>query len=448
MTNLQFGLTQLQAGLFAGVLASFVISSRDDLLKDSQKVYLDDIRHGVRDTPAEDFNVTTFALVINSLWFVSFLITLFGTIMGGIATAWFLKAASPSTEETSAEAYKRWILKKHIWRLKRLVVAIPSALHVSLLFFAIGFGLQTLQDHPILGGIMIALIAGGTVFYLAITLASIIFTAPWLHADFFRTPPSELLYGVWEIIDDLLTLERKNMPRNSPHKDRVLATIFLGMINSPLNPTRVDLAIRELVTRVTDDQWLEHFIIKHKVWEVCFSRLEECAWSPTAFSDTASRVDTIILHLKALLHFWEWYHNYLRDPKHAQEVPDRFPERLERSIEPGEILHRWNSLPEATRPLAFCLRAIIYAHAKMDLPHEEMAELPWEILSQHAMHRTHRWVFAKTVCQSFLPKDDSAIEPPLSISIQNICAICICLSVVDGQYSAPRRARFDFDPLL
>ncbi|KAK7459677.1 hypothetical protein VKT23_009658 [Stygiomarasmius scandens] len=108
----------LFAGLFAGVVASFVIDKRQDLQSDSQQVLLGNIRDVLSQEAAEPFTPSTVSLWINGFWYSSLLITLFSAMMGVLAKAWLVNFIPVTRGQDSQHAYERWICDKRAepWR--------------------------------------------------------------------------------------------------------------------------------------------------------------------------------------------------------------------------------------------------------------------------------------------------------------------------------------------
>ncbi|RXW15918.1 hypothetical protein EST38_g9939 [Candolleomyces aberdarensis] len=96
------------AGLFAGIVSSFLIDARHDLQENSEQNLLGDIRDSLRGMSVIDMvNIPVSQKWVNALWLISLYITLFGAIMGVLAKAWLAKFVPATTRREALDAYHR-----------------------------------------------------------------------------------------------------------------------------------------------------------------------------------------------------------------------------------------------------------------------------------------------------------------------------------------------------
>ncbi|KAH6916178.1 hypothetical protein BKA70DRAFT_1254915 [Coprinopsis sp. MPI-PUGE-AT-0042] len=431
------------AGLFGAVLASFIVDSRSELTPDADRFILADIRsHLQRETPAK-FTTEPLVALINGLWFTSLLLTLFATILGGIAKSWFVKFATPTRQQEAGDAYKRWVLDLRRWYLERVIATMPLLLHISLLLFAAGFGLQAHSDNPTIGWFCLVLVALGIIVYIGLTLLSIWNQRVLLPLN---TPLTDLLVGINELVYDHSPrhdIDKDAYLPRGPHtfafeekkdKDNVLAVICRRHILSSSNPLYVDTAVIEITP--LPDEWLAYFI-QHGVAERSIERIKTCMEPSAHLENEQMRDHTLRNHLKALLAFRAW--------KNRQTAHSETSRKLSRVLEDFvcDFLGRWNTLPEAVRPLVFSIRANVFLDLTepRDFHAEETEDLSWEIIHKHSMHSMQRLNFALAACCGIWA--DSHLVPRL----QDTCLLSLCLSTVyaahrgqtsEWQDSAPR----------
>ncbi|KAF8985376.1 hypothetical protein BDQ17DRAFT_680318 [Cyathus striatus] len=108
------------AGLFAGVVSSFVTSVGSGS-SDSRQALPSD-------------------LWIKGLWATSLLVTLFSAVMGVLAKAWSVKFIPVSSKREAKDAYQRRILDKRAkrWQLERVIKFIPLLIQIAAFLFAAG----------------------------------------------------------------------------------------------------------------------------------------------------------------------------------------------------------------------------------------------------------------------------------------------------------------------
>ncbi|KAJ7618790.1 hypothetical protein FB45DRAFT_932471, partial [Roridomyces roridus] len=188
--NRSLGAFLLFAGLFAGVVSSFVISGAGGLQSDPQVNLLQNISATLSHTgathSASGFPSTT--VVINFLWFSSLTFTLISALAAVLAQTWLANFSFIPTEGFNG-AMERWIHddKAHRWRLHKAITWITVLIQLSLFLFLAGFALQAVADDRSLGWLIVAFVGFTLVMYIIITVL------PWISPKTpFRTPFSDL----------------------------------------------------------------------------------------------------------------------------------------------------------------------------------------------------------------------------------------------------------------
>jgi len=189
-----------QAGLFAGVLAAFLLESRKGLQDDPQQVLLREISRALRNESSTSspipFHPTASSFSVNFLWFTSLTLTLVGALSAVIAKGWivtYLPASAGKSFEDACERHLR-VTRAYQWHLDGILALIPLLIQLSLLLFLAGLAIFVLGDSKSIGAAVLALIALTTVVYIVMTVL------PWLSpACPFRTTLSAFIPGMNEI---------------------------------------------------------------------------------------------------------------------------------------------------------------------------------------------------------------------------------------------------------
>jgi hypothetical protein len=165
-----------QAGLFAGVVAAFLLESRKGLQDDPQQVLLREINRALRNESSASaplpFHPTTSSFSVNFLWFISLTLTLVGALSAVIAKGWivtYLPASAGKSFEDACERHLR-VTRAHQWHLDGILALIPLLLQLSLLLFLAGLAIFVLGDSKSIGAAVLALIALTTVIYIVMTV--------------------------------------------------------------------------------------------------------------------------------------------------------------------------------------------------------------------------------------------------------------------------------------
>ncbi|TFK25612.1 hypothetical protein FA15DRAFT_755679 [Coprinopsis marcescibilis] len=433
------------AGLFAGVVASFVIESRAELVvAGSNGSNIGGGETGETTTsPTQPSNII---LWVNGLWFTSLLFTLFNAIVGGVAKAWLVKYASTTSRQDADAAYQRWMLdlRGQQWQLDTVIGFVPLIVHLALFLFGVGFGLRTLQDNADLGRFVLAFLALATAIYVGMTLPALLLPE---RSSPLQTPLSDIINGILRPPLNFISKHRHansngfakdntgthnppppeplgqvDFPPNATEKEKILGKVWCEMITTSRNSALVDKAIEELNTlEPTDrnDQWLEYFA-RNGVVKKSLSRLEECMQHRSGFQDEESRTQVIAHHLRSLLNFKRWAQT--ADSEVANQL---FYAPLEQScFSQGQSLHLWNFFPKPARPLAFALRVFIHLHSGRDIRPDEVEDLPWETMVKH-LGRSNHLPFTLMACHGLSKSPKHRYLPELS-------AFSIAYSIVDS----------------
>ncbi|KAJ6572193.1 armadillo-type protein [Mycena capillaripes] len=239
--NGSLGAFLLFAGLFAGVVSSFVIDSRA----------------GLQPAPAARVPATTVA--INFLWYSSLTFTLISALAAVLAQTWIVKFSLVPTKGFTG-AKERWIHddKAERWNLHGAVAYITVLIQLALFLFLAGLAVQAVVDRKTLGWTILSLVGTTGMLYIGITVL------PWFSPTTpFRTPFSDLnrqndnLY----ISDDLSTPRNQvvNGAKNRPidalidAKDRAIGG-WIGAAERTIDAGRsIRSTLQNLVETPPDD---------------------------------------------------------------------------------------------------------------------------------------------------------------------------------------------------
>ncbi|KAJ7464034.1 armadillo-type protein [Mycena latifolia] len=174
----------LFAGLFAGVVSSFVIDSRAGLQPNASA----NLPSNSSNTNSVGTKVPVSTLAINLLWFTSLTFTLISALAAVLAQTWIVKFNLVPTKGFKG-AKERWIHedKAEHWHLHTAITWITVLIQLSLFLFLAGFAVQAVADHKILGWTILSFVGATLVLYIGITVL------PWFYPTTpFQTPFSEL----------------------------------------------------------------------------------------------------------------------------------------------------------------------------------------------------------------------------------------------------------------
>ncbi|KAJ7861683.1 hypothetical protein B0H14DRAFT_525481 [Mycena olivaceomarginata] len=195
--NGSLGAFLLFAGLFAGVVSSFVIDSRAGLQPD----------------PPARVPVTT--VTINFLWYSSLTFTLISALAAVLAQTWIVKFSLVPTKGFTG-AKERWIHddKAERWNLHGAVAYITVLIQLALFLFLAGLAVQAVVDRKSLGWTILSLVGATGMLYIGITVL------PWFSPTTpFRTPFSDLNRHNQNIyISDEVPTSRNQMVKDAKNR--------------------------------------------------------------------------------------------------------------------------------------------------------------------------------------------------------------------------------------
>jgi hypothetical protein len=154
---------KMQSGLFAGVVASFLVDSQDTLQEDPQDTFLREILITLRnissDPPPLPFERSPFDVTANYLWSVSLTLTLVGALGGVLAKEWLTEYAPPTRGMSATDACNRHLraLRSHQWYLGKVIAAIPLVVQLALVLFLIALALSFWDNELGIGVTIIVL---------------------------------------------------------------------------------------------------------------------------------------------------------------------------------------------------------------------------------------------------------------------------------------------------
>ncbi|RXW12140.1 hypothetical protein EST38_g13714 [Candolleomyces aberdarensis] len=382
------------AGLFGGIVSSFVLDARKDLQVDSEQNLLSDIRQtllsgSISQTPG----VSTATEWVNGLWILSLYITLFSAITGVLAKAWLTNYVSVTKRREAEDAYNRYQLDKQAdqWYLKEVITIVPLLLQVATFLFLVGLVIRGYGDSPTLSIVLLAFCAAGGIIYLLMTVLPLMSpTSP------FNTPLSDFLRWLkrmWVALRRWKPSKPTSVPQEMQINQGLAEILYEKSIKSP-KASHVNAAIAEIALPSFKEDW--------------------CATDLThdgAVQHPAILGNCLLALLRSVKCVEESMSSRNGNTWHIPDVAQRnaLAIQLRKSLsEPGNPLHRWNSLPEGFRPLLFSLRTqVLHLLPLLDWSHvdskpdvdfgdfdaNELADQPWhmawqDISSNHRIHFT------------------------------------------------------------
>ncbi|KAJ7189921.1 hypothetical protein GGX14DRAFT_607539 [Mycena pura] len=166
----------LFAGLFAGVVSSFLIDSRTGLQPGASRS----------------------TVAINFLWYSSLTFTLISALAAVLAQTWIVKFSLVPTRGYNG-AKERWIHddKAKRWNLHGAVGYITVLIQLALFLFLAGLAVQAVVDRKTIGWTILSLVGATATLYLGITVL------PWFSpATPFSTPFSNLSSDAIYVFED------------------------------------------------------------------------------------------------------------------------------------------------------------------------------------------------------------------------------------------------------
>ncbi|KAF8997697.1 hypothetical protein BDQ17DRAFT_1283721 [Cyathus striatus] len=351
------------AGLFAGVVASFVSNGTSGSLQ-----------------PTSESSIW-----ISGLWFCSLVITIFGAVMGVLAKTWITNY-TPVSDGKAQDVYYRLLLDRQAenWHLERVILVIPLLIQIASFLFAIGLAIQTFSTNRAVGIVITVLVGAAVAAYI---LSSIIATANPQSFPF-RTPLSDLLtflkhnfFQAYKkrqeergnisflksvVVEVLVSLKRLYVRSdNAGNRDREvknantwtiqpadkeLAKILMEKLLIPTHASYVDEALLELNRlewEMLDAKWRDYFC-QPFVLECSLGKLDD--YMTSGAYKKATRYEALHSHIKFLMHLIIHF-----ESKQDLVLNEALHRGLNKSLKDGG-LQRWDIFQEEIRPFAFCLR--------------------------------------------------------------------------------------------
>ncbi|CUA71108.1 Acetyl-CoA carboxylase 1 [Rhizoctonia solani] len=241
------------AALFSAISTAFVIESYKNLKQDpadtssqalltiSQTLmFLANGSQPATVPSASDEQPTVFkasakAICVNVLWFLSLSLSVAVSLISMLAKEWCLEFMSGRTGPPGAQARRRQQRWDGLvqWRMKEVIMVLPSLIHLSLLLFAIGLCLFLWDVHY---GVAIPVM-------VVTTIAAGVYSACTVVPFFYNFCP----YGtvLSRILKDF-TLPRAKANQGSPPQDEVTARALHWMIVTCETPRSVNTALQSL----------------------------------------------------------------------------------------------------------------------------------------------------------------------------------------------------------
>ncbi|KAJ7617718.1 hypothetical protein FB45DRAFT_213925 [Roridomyces roridus] len=402
--NRSLGAFLLFAGLFAGVVSSFVISSAAGFQSDPQVNILANISatlsHSVASPPGSGFPSTTVA--INFLWFSSLTFTLISALAAVLAQTWLANFSFIPIKGFNG-AMERWIHddNAHKWRLHKAIAWITVLIQLSLFLFLAGFALQAVVDDRGLGWLIVALVGLTFVMYIIITVL------PWISPKTpFRTPFSDLTVRTQRPEDYFEDPESSSPSGGDPsavrHRTSLLGTyrnlmktpsrthIELGIYSALLMDTSstntvLDAAVAELMGVTKPQLSSEHCdsLIEFGLPATLCLRLKQLC-QPRAEQNPAL-VQRMKIYLLAIM----WMVN--EESNHASQLALAFSPLLRK--EDGPLL-RLHTLPPECQAIAFGVRTHLLASRCMC---GDISPTDWFTMVKHLEPESASTVFRAVV---------------------------------------------------
>ncbi|PVF94133.1 hypothetical protein CPB86DRAFT_776782 [Serendipita vermifera] len=396
------------AGLFAGVITTFLIESRRDLKEDPQERLLKEILSALHDgqnsSSLEPFQLTASSLHVNGLWFTSLTLVLISSLWGVLAKGWVAAYNPASNKARSKDACERHLrfIRAVQWKVEFVVTSIPLLIQFSLFLFFAGLIIQVTPYASRIKVPMIVLVSITVILYIFSTFLPRIFPAfP------FSTPITSFVddksnrrydekgdvYEEHNVVDALnnCTTNQNDISLSklllSWHKSLTTAwgkvTEWLKDLSS--KPTLLEMQSQVLawIIQTTADKkvFLEatkavgsaepteelhnaliekNALVKKKARDTLYQNLQQGFKFTSGISRTPEDVDRLENILFALLQIEQPLSLSEEETKPYEKHPFLY------LLEPGNILHRWDNFEPYLWPLAFSLRMYILINSNED----------------------------------------------------------------------------------
>ncbi|KAJ3524913.1 hypothetical protein NMY22_g10796 [Coprinellus aureogranulatus] len=443
------------AGLFAGVVSSFVIDARTDLQPDSEQRLLNSILE-ITVTQSRSFpavlDIPIAAFWISALWIVSLCTTIFSAVMGVLAKAWLAKYVARSRRRRADDAFRRY--KADIVALRwhdKVALILPFLVQFASLLFVLALIIQLHGDSPTIGRILLTCTILGLVVYTVLTFLPLVF--PLSPAS---TPLSDILAALFPGDPG-----GGDPPIPIAMDEVSVAFAILCKLISSDKAEAIDEAIAEIVEIVLP---LEFFSARREPMpgpfgtmpSSSFERLNTLAqtempgallwrmryYATTNMDDTARRQEVLCTHLQLFIAFADVYELLFRrmgstaDPRKYQMLEYALCE----SFKLRSPLHRWDGLPEPCRALSFRLRSQIIvlfptlesAFMTGSLEEEELKQHAWKLVQiATSSNRIHAAVAS---CHLLVGGQNAALKNTGTLTLSLLLGkggVDICLSDKD-----------------
>ncbi|CAE6495236.1 unnamed protein product [Rhizoctonia solani] len=241
------------AALFSAISTAFVIESYKNLKPDPADVSsqalliisqtLSTIANGsqptslppVLETASGSFKASPSAVCVNVLWFLSLSLSVAVSLISMLAKEWSLEFMSGRTGPFGAQARRRQQRWDGIveWKMKEVIVMLPSLIHLSLLLFAIGLSVFLWDVHYGVAIPVILVTIFGAGAYFACTIL------PFLY-DY--CPYGTVLSRLYKQFSST----HSPIKRDDGTQDEVPGKALHWMIVSCETPRSVDIALQSL----------------------------------------------------------------------------------------------------------------------------------------------------------------------------------------------------------
>ena len=435
-----------QAGLFAGIVSSFVIDSLKNLQENSEEQSLGNILLIMRGgQPDSAFRPSKSDRVTNGLWITSLAITIIGSILAVLAKAWlanFVPASTSRREANYKDALRRYRLDRQAeqWGLEAVITILPFFVQMAACLFLLGLTNMVLEFDSAIGNTLVVFCAGAMLSYGVMTALPF-----WSPTTPFNTPLSTIFSLTWALLKRAVYGLRKafgswrfgahchDEDAVSAEDNQILAEIMNTNLLRSLNPLYVDEAIKEIASRTLKDKWLGYLGRKGAA-KLILERFRECA-SIRFLGDMENQVELLGTHMLALLHllhYHETHFSMIEEGKTCDVVELR--RNLRAAVhDPSSPLWRWHRLPETLRPLLFALRAQILTlsyprdghteEENVDIEASELQDRPWEMIFPD-IQSGHRLQFALALCRGLQYGQDN---------LRSLCAPMLGLWLAKGE---------------
>ncbi|KAJ3545863.1 hypothetical protein NMY22_g2275 [Coprinellus aureogranulatus] len=433
------------AGLFAGVVSSFVLDARSGLQPDDQPRLLSDILDVLRNPNSPNSQtaaISSSVYWVNGLWIMSLFTTLFSAIMGVLAKAWVAKYTPKKNRGHAFDAYRRYKLDKQSkrWLFRETLILIPLLVQLATFLFLAGLIVQALGDNATTGRTLLGFCAAGSLLYFWMTIF------PYFSPSSpFNTTLSQLIHAlyIWKT-----TKVDKSLFKNNINEG--LGEILYEKLILSRKSHLIDAAVTEVAHPAFDPHWIEH-LCRNETPTILLSRFKECTTSRTTAE--SEKIEDLGYHLLAFLAFVDIHDREPGSgaPRSELNHSDGYKtlhKALHQALE--FPLHRWDKLPDVLRPLAFALRTNILSlssscppdeseaeEIELDFKPYELLDRPWE-MALHDVPPAHRPHFMLAACRGLV---QGGAGMPIARTVSAFI-LCTCIAQAALTISDTERIRW------